>query len=382
MEIVDLLTICSTGVGVFALIIVWVKSKERILNKSLLLIFVLSLTYYSFLIYMVVSEQMMIYPHFYRTGIALPYVIPICFYLLGRLKLEPESPIKWWEWSLFILPIFNTLEHIPFYMLDSTVKQEYLKPLYQGGRENIYYAHESFVPVYYNYVGQLVLGTILYVFIMRKAIVCMRDKNHKGKQERWNCTWWFLPGLLLSTCSIFALIGIVTKSYEGILHGVASGMYGITLLGIVLYFFLKPEIIYGEGLQEVKPKKSKKNRSLSYSPKEIEGYHKSIEDYFTTNKEFLKIAFRQQDLADALKLKKHVVSHLINHIYGMNFNQLVNERRIKMALEAWDNPQWKNLSMDGIAKEVGFGSRTTFIKAFRNQTGVCPSEYQTPTQTK
>ena len=65
----------------------------------------------------------------------------------------------------------------------------------------------------------------------------------------------------------------------------------------------------------------------------------------------------------------------------MNFNQLVNERRIKMALEAWDNPQWKNLSMDGIAKEVGFGSRTTFIKAFRNQTGVCPSEYKEPTQT-
>nr|WP_292967458.1 MULTISPECIES: helix-turn-helix domain-containing protein [unclassified Allomuricauda] len=373
---------CSTIVGVFALIIVLVKSKEDVLHKSLLSIFVLSLTYYSFLIYMVISEQIMAYPHLYRTGIALPYVIPICFYLLGRLKLEPERPIRWWEWTLFIIPFFNTMEHIPFYSLDGESKKEFLNVLYIKGRENIYYAHESFVPVYYNYVGQLVLGTILYVLIMRKAIVCMRDKDHKSKQERLNCTWWFFPGLLLSVCSVFALVGIITKSFEGILHVVASAMYGVTLLGIVLYFFLKPEIIYGEGLQEVKPKKLKKNRSLSYSPREIEGYHKSIEDYFTTNKEFLKIAFRQQDLADALKLKKHVVSHLINHIYGMNFNQLVNERRIKMALEEWDNPQWKNLSMDGIAKEVGFGSRTTFIKAFRNQTGVCPSEYQAPTQTK
>lgn len=366
----------STIVGVFALIVVLVKSKERILDKSLLLVFVLSLAYYSFLIYLVVSEQMMAQPHFYRTGIALPYVIPICFYLLGRLKLETEKSLKWWEWGLFIIPIFNILEHIPFYMLDSASKREFLRPLYHGGRENIYYAHESLIPVYYNYIGQLVLGTVLYSLIMLKAIACMRGKNHKNKQERWNCTWWFLPGLLLSICSVFALVGIVTKSFDEILHGVASGMYGITLLGIVLYFFLKPEIIYGDVPQGRKSKIKPKNGSLTYSIKEIEEYRKRIENFFNTKKDFLDVGFRQQDLADSLKLKKHVVSHLINHIYGMNFNQLVNDRRIKVTLAKWGNEQWKNLSMDGIAKEVGFGSRTTFIKAFRNQTGVCPSEYQ------
>ena len=38
-------------------------------------------------------------------------------------------------------------------------------------------------------------------------------------------------------------------------------------------------------------------------------------------------------------------------------------------------PEWRQLTLEGLALEAGFSNRTTFFRAFTKLTGCTPSEY-------
>ncbi|GAB4163640.1 MAG: hypothetical protein Tsb0033_24280 [Winogradskyella sp.] len=102
---------------------------------------------------------------------------------------------------------------------------------------------------------------------------------------------------------------------------------------------------------------------------------KNIEHYFKNQTDFLKPEFRLQNLASHLNVNKNILSQTINSVYSKNFNQLLNAYRISYALEKINDKSWQNLSIEGMAENVGFKSRTTFNKAFKENTGCTPSEY-------
>ena len=71
------------------------------------------------------------------------------------------------------------------------------------------------------------------------------------------------------------------------------------------------------------------------------------------------------------------VSRAINAHYGKNFKTVLTERRIREACRRFDNPRDNaSLTIEAISLEVGFKSRTAFASAFRNVTGLTPSEYR------
>ncbi len=109
---------------------------------------------------------------------------------------------------------------------------------------------------------------------------------------------------------------------------------------------------------------------------DAEYYHLKIEKYFEENVNFLDINFRQNQLAESLGISKNKLSYIINNTYKLNFNQLLNKKRIEKVIRKLNtDKQWDNLSMAGIGQMVGFKSRTTFTKAFKDNTGMTPSKY-------
>ncbi len=70
------------------------------------------------------------------------------------------------------------------------------------------------------------------------------------------------------------------------------------------------------------------------------------------------------------------LSYIVNEVYQMNFNQLLNKKRIEVVIKKLNaKDDWDKLSLSGISQEVGFKSRTTFIKAFKSNMGMTPSRY-------
>lgn len=81
-------------------------------------------------------------------------------------------------------------------------------------------------------------------------------------------------------------------------------------------------------------------------------------------------------LADALGMKKHHLSRIINEKAGMNFFDFINTFRVEEIKHNLSDPSLDHLTLLGIALESGFNSKATFNAAFKKFTGLTPSDFQ------
>ncbi|TKG96113.1 tetratricopeptide repeat protein [Puteibacter caeruleilacunae] len=102
---------------------------------------------------------------------------------------------------------------------------------------------------------------------------------------------------------------------------------------------------------------------------------KKLEKYLVAEKNFMKPGIRITDVAKKIKTNSTYLSQIINSEYDKNFNQLINEYRIREACIYIHNGEYTQLSIEGISKSVGFNNRTSFIHAFKKVNGVTPSFY-------
>lgn len=95
-----------------------------------------------------------------------------------------------------------------------------------------------------------------------------------------------------------------------------------------------------------------------------------------TSEEIYSNSFSLPRLAELVGDKRNNVSEAINQQYKTNFNGLLNEYRIKEACRRInDTEHYGNLTIEYIAKELGFNSRNTFTTAFKQIVGLTPSAY-------
>ena len=93
-----------------------------------------------------------------------------------------------------------------------------------------------------------------------------------------------------------------------------------------------------------------------------------------------RYAYRETDLtaellADRLGIHRNTLSHAINRATDYNFSQYVNSFRIKEAIRIMQKKNLDEIRIDEIYERVGFGSRTSFYRAFKQFTGLTPAEF-------
>jgi len=81
-------------------------------------------------------------------------------------------------------------------------------------------------------------------------------------------------------------------------------------------------------------------------------------------------------LAEKLNLHHHELSRIINIGLKKNFNDLINEYRIRDVVSKMQAPAYARLTLLGIALESGFNSKSTFHRTFKQMTGKSPAEYK------
>ncbi|OFX36782.1 MAG: hypothetical protein A2X08_02385 [Bacteroidetes bacterium GWA2_32_17] len=123
---------------------------------------------------------------------------------------------------------------------------------------------------------------------------------------------------------------------------------------------------------EIRKKEIKIPLSKEKQKEIIEAINKLMEE----EKLFLNSQLCLNDFAFRLKVNKNYISVLINEIYQKNFFNFVNEFRIKESQKLLLDPQYNNLSIEGIAISCGFNSKSVFNPAFKRYTGLTPTEYK------
>ena len=81
-------------------------------------------------------------------------------------------------------------------------------------------------------------------------------------------------------------------------------------------------------------------------------------------------------LAEALDTQPRELSRIINTVLGKNFNDFINEYRIREVTRKMQDPANDRLTLLGIALDAGFNSKSTFNRTFRQMTGKSPAEYK------
>jgi AraC-like DNA-binding protein len=71
------------------------------------------------------------------------------------------------------------------------------------------------------------------------------------------------------------------------------------------------------------------------------------------------------------------VSQAINEHYGTSFSNVLSGLRVREACRriSQEGDRYRHVTIEAIATDVGFKSRTAFTAAFKRETGLMPSEY-------
>ncbi len=80
-------------------------------------------------------------------------------------------------------------------------------------------------------------------------------------------------------------------------------------------------------------------------------------------------------LSEKLQIPYHELSLIINRQYQRNFNEFINEFRIREVTQALESKQHQAYTIMGLAQKAGFKSASSFYAAFKREKGSTPTAF-------
>ncbi len=101
-----------------------------------------------------------------------------------------------------------------------------------------------------------------------------------------------------------------------------------------------------------------------------------VNDIFDRSAEIYDPNFSLELLSELAGTKSRYLSALLNDTFGKSFSVLLAEARVRKACSLLLSPEFrKTKTIESIATEVGYRSRTSFTYVFKKITGVTPLQY-------
>lgn len=228
---------------------------------------------------------------------------------------------------------------------------------------------------------------LCYVFFQTMLILNYDLKKFKGNQ--------FHRSKVINWIKVYNLMILFLFSALFVHHFLLKKVAVVdiscyVLISSVLFFtvgclYFKPNIFHDEEVFDfvvddailVKSKETKNVIAITneLTSEKREDYLLKLDYVLNSKNLFLKKDFVIRDLSDETGISVHHLSNLINSEFGLHFQDYINLKRIEYFREKINDPEWKDLSLEGMAWGSGFKSRTTCFRAFIKHTGKSPSEY-------
>lgn len=103
---------------------------------------------------------------------------------------------------------------------------------------------------------------------------------------------------------------------------------------------------------------------------------KRIKEILENPENICRQDFSSKELARMVGSNTTYVSQVINETFGVTFSTLLGNYRVKEACrQINESEKTTTFTIEGIANNVGFKSRTALLNAFKREVGLSPSEY-------
>lgn len=293
-----------------------------------------------------------IYGNFRGLFLLLTELLPYCLWLYVFALIKPEIRTKDIPWSIKALMCCNFLWFLYFFGV-------------LQGRGNFHQANHIF-------------GIVIYCYIAFMAIYDFQDDLVQQRRKLRVAVATFIGayGFFLTLLELFD--DSMRVSY---LFSVINSATIFVLIFVFSIFWAK-----------TKNNSAQPTKILTGSmPQGLD--NDSIPDIFASNLEKMKVLMTQQFytqsnltigvLAEALGMHEHRLRLLINkHLGYQNFSGFLNSHRISAAKTILKDPEQARLPVLTIALELGYGSIGPFNRAFKQTTGLTPSEYRKKIQNR
>ncbi len=310
------------------------------------------------------------------------------FYVRGVLR--DDSKFEKFDWLHFIPAFILLINIIPHLFSSYEYKLSFAERVLINPTE-ILNNINLFVPSTFNFFLRPIIGLIYVGVCIRLMVLKFKFEKPENKQSLLIYRWLSL--LIFNTLLVYVSFLLFTIfSFQSLDYKIAEvrGYYflNISLIGLVLFnttllFF--PNILYGlpqldflltnsSKAQFLEPEPKKLSKSFEISDEKLQLLHNKIETYCLA-KPYLDPDFSLSVMSANTDIPVHHLSYYFNEHLNINFNTWKNDLKINFVIEQIIKGNNEILTLDALAKQAGFGSRTTFFNAFKQKTGLTPSEY-------
>lgn len=264
---------------------------------------------------------------------------PFLYFYLHSLIVQDSNIIKSWFYHVVAIIAIYTIVCVIY------------------PYNNFYDSWQAFIipTIYYEWLFYIILAG----FLMKSTFKNIFSRATKIS----DFDYWILSVFI--GCSII-WVAYKTYFYASYIVGALSFSFIFYLIVLLVIFNRKRASILF-------------NRQPKYSDKKIDSTEaqaltQRLREIMEQKELFRDARLKLPEVAKKLDVQLYVLSQLLNDNLKKSFPVFVNEYRIKAAKEMILVN--KNFTLEGIGKECGFNSNSTFYSTFKKITGTTPAQYK------
>ncbi len=305
---------------------------------------------------MVHSRLLIQFPLVWGFGGAInPFIFPLTYLFYRQVRHEGQGVVQLLH---FILPLIY-LGNRFFHRLSNPYAIEELIRYYQSPQRPaisinadllFFILVDLFLPLVY----LLLIGRLLWM----KDVV--RQKWHRA------IVAFPILDLAFAVLGYSLLFGIVSFDHWSL--ALTFSIVQVVLLGLLIMRF---PVQTAGGLRT-----GLRYQSSQLSADEAGRILSRIDELVRSELLFKQADFSLAELSRRTGINQSYLSQSINSQLNLNFTDYINGFRVSLAKELLQQPAYNKYTVEAVAFEVGFNSKSSYYRAFRKHSGVTPAEFK------
>ncbi|MCM0060583.1 MAG: helix-turn-helix domain-containing protein [Algoriphagus sp.] len=325
-------------------------------------------------------------PHFFKSAAPLNFLIPPLAYLYVRSVLFNEGKGRKCD-LLHFLPFAIFLgSYLPFFFSAPEVKLQLIEQTLSNKNESIDHQVGLFSESFFHFcrLTQAILYLVAQSWLIFKFDHHFKDQTMKIQIHR--VVHWLKIFTGANTVILLSFLVLAALYFQGydVFENDLVNLFPHTLLGVSFfltcaYLLIYPQVVIGmpfrrqgsTSTDESMPDPGK----FAFSVEDYSNEINQLKTYFESTKAYLQPSLSISEVAVGTGIPARELSYLINAYHKKRFNDFLNEMRLLHFLQQVAGTTLDTFTVEAIALEAGFSSKSAFYRSFKRFYGCTPLEY-------
>ncbi len=348
-EMISLFNFVSIALGVLALSDFLIRFKRPRYFKLSFALFLFSLLLLDILLWIEVSFQDLVaWSPLINFGIWISGLFTLSILTVGRIS-------RWVWFSAGLIFILNVYNYFMLSQMDASLMD----------RRAIFVLRldDSLFFVKWVRYGQRIILLVSIVKLYRVIVAVKAERNlYWARLKNW---LGLFIGMILLVIFSNNVIGLSLQR-TAYFYEFSLSVYVFFCLMTFLLVIYRPEFLNNHNVSKFDFKRYMRSQDLMLTDQNF--YVPFFQDaYFLNSQATIEHFCKQNGIVEFDQFNEQIIQR-----YQMSFSYLVNQKRIEYFVSLAKNPKYAHYTIEALAKESGFNSRTALYKPFKKFHGGTP----------